>query len=142
MPSIPLTIQFGSSGDYKLWAGDGWHHDPDDKQHTWADHVAKMRLMLEYTRDDVQLELDVIPVGARGVEQQLYVFINGAFVAFWTVSEASTKIARIEARFLEAGDCLFSFVTPNAIRPKEVGISQDERVIGLAFRSMSLTSAR
>lgn len=139
MPSLPFAIQFGSAGDYKLWAGDGWHHDANDAKHTWAAHVAKLRLILEYTKDDLSLEIDVIPLRARSVEQELFVFLNGAFVAYWPVTEPSIKHARIEAGFLRAQECLFTFLSPRALCPRDAGISQDERVMGLAFRSLSLS---
>jgi hypothetical protein len=141
MPSIPFSVQFGSSGDYKLWASEGWMHDANDRQHTWAGHVAKHRFMMEYTKSDLQLEIDVIPLQARGVEQEIHVFVNGAFVAFWPIANPGVQSARIEAMFLERNDCLITFLMPKASCPRLLGLSQDERTLSVAFRSLSLTLA-
>lgn len=142
MPSIPFSVQFGSSGDYRLWGNEGWLHDNNDRQHTWAGHVAKLRFMMEYAKDDLMLEVDTIPLVARGVEQELYVFFNGAFVAFWPIVSSGVQSARIESMFLKPGDCLITFLMPNAVCPRDLGLSHDERTLGVAFRSLSLTIAR
>jgi len=140
MPRLPFRVQFGASGDYKLWAADGWHHDVNDRQHTWANHLAKLRVMLEFTNDDLLLEVDVIPLRARGVDQELFVFINGAFVAYWTVAQSGVKSARIEAVLLGARESVISFLMPKALCPRDVGLSNDERTLGLAFRSLSISA--
>jgi hypothetical protein len=141
MPNLPLTVRFGAIGDYKLWAGEGWHHDANDKEHVWAGNVAKLRLILKYPKSDLLLRVDLIPVQAAGVDQELFVFLNGAFVAFWPVGNASERSARIEANFFISGENLFTFVAPKAICPKERGISGDQRILGVAFRSLSLSKA-
>lgn len=142
MAKLPLKVQFGSGGDYKLWAGDGWHHDANDTQHTWAGHTAKLRLMVDNAGKDLRLDVDVIPLAAKGIEQELYVFLNGAFVAFWPVREGGVRSGTIESSFFNSPDCLFTFVAPKAICPKEAGFGNDGRVLGMAFRSIALTAAR
>jgi hypothetical protein len=139
MPQLPLTIQFGSNGDYGLWAKNGWYHDPDDKQHTWAGLVGELDVPLAMTRNDVLMRADVISIQNRGMPQEVFVFINGAFAAFWLVREASEQTARIGASLLKAGGNRFSFVTPRAISPKREGLGEDERVMGVAFRALVLS---
>jgi hypothetical protein len=140
MPSLPFKVQFGASGDYKLWAADGWHHDVNDREHTWASHLAKLRVMLEFTNNDLLLEVDVIPLRARGVDQELFVFMNGAFVAYWPVAQSGVRKARIESTFLGARDSVISLLMPKALCPRDVGVSNDERTLGLAFRSLSISA--
>jgi hypothetical protein len=142
MPRLPFNVRFGASGDYKLWAAEGWHHDVNDQEHTWANHVAKLRVMLEFTKDDLLLEVDVIPLRARNVDQELFVFVNGAFVAYWPVAEAGPQSARIEASFLGAGECVIAFLMPKALCPHDIGISSDRRTLGLAFRSVSISAIK
>lgn len=142
MSGIPFSVQFGSLGDYRLWAGDGWLHDNNDKQHTWAGHVAKLRFKIDFVKDDLILDIDMIPHVARGVEQELYVFINGAFVAFWPIANAGAQSARIETTILQPGDWLMTFLMPKAICPRDLGVSQDQRTLGIAFRSLSLSPAK
>jgi len=142
MPSLPVNIKFGSLGDYKLWAGDGWHHEPNDKDYTWADHMAKLRIMLEYTKEDLILKVDAIPITAKNIDQELFVFLNGSFVAHWPYRQASQQSARIEASLLKGRESLFTFVSPKALCPKTEGLGADERTLGLAFRSISLSAAQ
>jgi hypothetical protein len=141
MPNLPFTMRFGAYGDYRLWAGEGWHDDPNDKEHAWAGHVAKLRVMLEYAKADLLLQIDVMPVQAKGIVQELYIFLNGKFVAFWPVSSASELSARLEAGFLTPGENQFTFVAPKAICPNDLGMGTDQRILGLAFRSFSLSVA-
>jgi hypothetical protein len=140
MPRLPITMRFGAIGDYKLWAGEGWHHDANEKGHVWAGPTAKLRLMLEYPKNDILLQVDVIPVQAAGVDQELFVFLNGTFVAFWNVASATEKSARIESNFFASGENLLTFVAPKAMCPRERGISNDQRILGVAFRSLSLSN--
>lgn len=140
MPRLPFRVQFGASGDYKLWAADGWHHDANDREHTWANHLAKLRVMLEFTNTDLLLEVDVIPLTVRGVNQELFVFMNGAFVAYWPVAQSGIKKARIESSLLGARESVIALLMPNALCPRDVGVSNDERTLGLAFRSLSISA--
>ncbi|MBM3563491.1 MAG: hypothetical protein FJX48_10195 [Alphaproteobacteria bacterium] len=142
MSGIPFSVQFGSLGDYRLWAGDGWLHDNNDKQHTWTGHIAKLRFKMDFIKNDLILKVDVIPLAARGVEQELYVFINGVFVAFWPVLNAGVQSTRIETVLLQSGDWLVTFLMPKAICPRDLGVSQDQRTLGVAFRSLSLSPAK
>jgi hypothetical protein len=139
MPQLPLTIQFGSNGDYALWAKNGWYHDADDKHHTWAGLVGDLDIPLTLTRNDVLMKADLISVENRGMPQEIFVFINGAFAAFWLVREASEQTAHIGAGLFKAGSNRFSFVSPRAISPKREGLGEDERVMGVAFRTLVLT---
>ena len=141
MPNLPFTINFGSRGDYKLWAGEGWHHDDNDEGHTWAGQVAKLKLSLGFTKTDLLLSVEVIPVKAKGVRQELFVFVNGRFGAFWPVDRPMERSARLEPSLFKSGENLISFVVPKAFSPKDERISEDHRILGLAFCSLSLLEA-
>ena len=141
MPNLPFTINFGSRGDYKLWAGEGWHHDENDEGHTWAGQVAKLKLSLGFTKIDLLLSIDVIPVIAKGVKQELFVFVNGRFGAFWPVERPIEYSARLEPSLFKSGENLISFVVPKAFSPKDEKISEDHRILGLAFRTLTLSEA-
>ena len=142
MVSLPCAVHFGAVGDYRLYAREDWHHDPNERQHTWCAHVAKMSLPIEPPAEDLTLAVDIIPLQARGVEQQLFVFVNGSFVAFFPIPEPCTVAARIPANILSGGECMITFVAPNAVSPMVLGSSQDSRVLSFAFRSLSLAATR
>ncbi len=140
MPSLPLTIRFGTDGDFKMWPCEGWSHDFNDREHTWIDgHVAKLHLMLEFAKNDRMLELDLIPFRPQGMAQDLMIYLNGGFVTYWSVKEADKKSVRVEASLFNVGENIFAFVAPKAVCPRDLGIGDDDRILGLAFRSLHLT---
>lgn len=141
MINLPLTIHFGAAGDYKLWAKDGWHHDSNDQNHTWTDQVAELKIQLRQTRRPISLELDMIPVTADGVVQEVYVFINGLFASFTTLAEPATRSARIDAQLLRPGENIIKIVCPKAACPADYGNSDDQRILGVAVRSLTLANA-
>jgi len=142
MQKLPLQIAFGAEGDYKPFAGDGWHPDDPGSTYTWASHNAILEMPIEPVNVDLTLELDVIPAPAEGVRQELFVFVNGSFVAFFSASEAGAKTATLEARFFTEPRTIFTFVMPRAVRLSDRGQSSDHRLLGLAFRSITLAKVK
>jgi hypothetical protein len=137
MLSLPLRLRFGSDGDYLPWAFGGWSGDPDDRTHTWTEgYVAKLKLPLDSTSNDRLLIVDVIPHQSRG--QDLFLFVNGSFATFWSVRHAVEVTAPLESNLFKAGDNIFAFVTPKAVRPSDESAGDDERLLGCAFRSLAL----
>ena len=137
MLSLPCKIIFGSEGDYLPWAFGGWSGDPADRTHTWTEgYVAKLKLPLDTAKSDRLLTLDVIP--HVQVAQDLFVFVNGYFAAFWCVKQADEITAQIEHNIFVKGENVFAFVTPKAVRPADVNPGADERLLGCAFRSLTL----
>jgi hypothetical protein len=130
----PLNITFGANGDYKLWAGEGWHHDESDREHTWTAHVAELRLPLPRARAALKLEIDLIP---KGDDQDVFVYVNGGFAAFWRAETATRMSARVHANLLRPGENSITIVCPRASRPS--GGAGDQRVLGVAVRSLGLS---
>lgn len=139
MLNLPFQVQFGAKGNYLEWAREGWHLDQNDALHTWAGHLAKLEMDIAPNDGaDLVLELDVIPVMAPSVPQELFVFVNGAFVAFFPVRQPQLLRATVEGRFFWQPRTLISFLAPKALRPSEHGNGDDHRILGFAFKSMSL----
>lgn len=137
MLSLPFRVLFGSDGDYLPWAIDGWSGDPDDRTHTWIDgYIAKLKLPLDLPVNGRLLIADVIP--SDMCEQDLFLFVNGAFSSFWNIKHATEVTTVIESNNFKVGDNVFTFVTPRALRPSELIRAGDERLLGCAFRSLSL----
>jgi hypothetical protein len=137
MLTYPLSISFGEKGDYKLWAGEGWHHDDSDKSHTWTSHVADIRLPLPRSRTPLLLELDLIP---KGDDQDVFVYLNGAFAAFWRIDRAEKMSSRISPMLLRPGENSLTIVCPRAVRPQDPE-GGDQRVLGVAVRSLGLSES-
>jgi hypothetical protein len=137
MLSLPLRVKFGSDGDYLPWAFGGWSGDRDDRTHTWTEgYVAKLKLPLDLPGSDRLFIADVIPHQSR--EQDLFLFVNGSFAAFWKVKHAVEIISHLESNLFRSGDNVFTFVIPKATRPADLKVGDDERLLGCAFRSLAL----
>jgi len=128
----PLTVSFGSKGDYQIWAGEGWHHDPSDEGHTWAGHVAELRMPLPRSRVPLVLELDLIP---KENNQDVFVYLNGGFAAFWHIDVPVLKTAAFGASLLRPGENTIQIVCPRAVLP---GSGPDQHVFGVAVRSLRI----
>jgi hypothetical protein len=137
MLALPLKLRFGSDGDYLPWAFGGWSGDPDDRTHTWTEeYVAKLKLPLETAGNDRLLIIDVIPHGSH--DQELFLFVNGSFATFWMVKFAVELAAPLESALFNGGDNVFAFVMPRAVRPSDAMTGSDARLLGCAFRSLTL----
>lgn len=132
MLNYPLSISFGANGDSKLWSGEGWNYDENDIGHTWMSHVADLKLPLPRPRWPLTLEVDLIP---KGDDQDVFVYLNGAFAAFWRIDRPGKMSTRINPTLLRPGENSVTIVCPRAVRPQ--GASDgDQRVLGLAVRSL------
>jgi hypothetical protein len=137
MLSLPFKMQFGSEGDFLPWAFGGWSGDLDDRGHTWTEgHVAKLKLPLASSSNDRLLVIDVIPHQSR--EQELFLFVNGLFAGFWSIKHAVEVSIPLERDLFRPGDNVFTFLMPKAVRPSDVKLGDDARLLGCAFRSLAL----
>ena len=128
----PVAVSFGSKGDYKIWAGEGWHHDPSDESHTWTAHVAELRMPLTRSRVPLVLELDLIP---KGNSQDVFAYLNGSFATFWHIDGPVSKTAVLAPSLLRPNENLIQIVCPRAVLP---GPGPDQRVLGVALRSLRI----
>jgi len=70
--------------------------------------------------------------------QQLFVFVNGLFVSFRTLTAAEDMEFVLPSNaFASRGLCV-EFVIPTASSPKSLGISQDIRKLGIAVTAVLL----
>jgi hypothetical protein len=135
-----LKVLFGSDGDYLPWGLGGWSADPDDRTHTWIEgYVAKLRLPLDAANNNRLLIVEVIPHEMR--EQDLFVFLNGSFAAFWNIKFPTEATSSIDGDLFKAGNNVFAFVAPRAVRPADLTEGRDARTLGCAFKSLALLEA-
>lgn len=138
---FPFSIQFGESGDYRLWAGEGWLHDQNDKNHTWMPHVASIKLPFSRVTSPIRLDMDMIPVQSNGLQQEVHIYVNGGFAAFWAIDTAEKKSAVIDAYLFRPGENVITILCPRAICPADAGLSNDKRTLGVAIRSIAMSKA-
>lgn len=133
MFELPLSIIFGARGDYKRLHGRGWYHDDSENDYTWTSHVAELRLSMPLVRRSIGVAVDLIPHGAQ---QDVFLYVNGLFVTFWSVDCPISVNASFSPTFLRASENSLTIVCPRATSPAS---STDQRVLGVAVRSIKLT---
>ncbi len=133
MHQLPLSIYFGARGDYRQLEGHGWHHDSSEVEYTWTCHVAELSLMLPRVRRSIVVTIDLIP---HGEQQDVSLYVNGLFAGFWSVDCPMKVSATFAPTFLRASENSFVITCPRAMRPPS---STDQRVLGVAVRSISLS---
>lgn len=137
MLNYPFKISFGANGDSKPWCGEGWSHDDSEKTHTWMSYVADLRLPLPRPRRPLMLELDVIP---KGNDQDVFIYLNGAFAAFWKVDRPTRMSTRVNPILLRPGENTVTIVCPRAMPPHDAS-GGDKRVLGVAVQTLQISEA-
>lgn len=74
-------------------------------------------------------------------EQPLYVYLNGLMVGFAKFAGSRTIALPVPRAAISARASRLLLVIPNAASPKSLGLSGDERALGLAVSSLALISA-
>lgn len=130
-----FSIKFGSLGDYQQWVMDGWHHDASERDYTWMSSLASLRLTLGRVRTPLRLEIDIIP---QGMDQDLFIYLNGNFVTFQRVTASTVVTAAIHPLTCRPGENILALVCPRAYSAQQIGKGGDVRVLGAAVRSLAV----
>ncbi|HEX3864589.1 MAG TPA: hypothetical protein VHY35_23130 [Stellaceae bacterium] len=128
-------IKFGAGGNLRDYSPIGFSDTPDDVS-SWSEaSVAEVTFRLPPLRHDVHFVIEVFPYLVDGLltQQNCWIFFNGLFAHYHSVR------APVEMSFTVSRDLLsprpnrLSFALPNAISPKDLGVSDDLRLLGLSF---------
>ncbi len=120
--------------------GNGW--SDTEAEFTWTlGHRATALLPPTAAEADVYMTMDVSPfiVGNTVPKQRVKLLVNGELVSILAFREAGLYRAyiRIPRRLLRddlSNELVFDL--PDARSPKEIGLSADDRVLALAFKSL------
>ena len=145
---IGETIGFSKGGNGADYLLRGWASQ--EEWGVWtngSEAVIGMRPQFkERTAGDLLLTIEARGfVSPKHPRLAVEVFANGIKVAGWQLSlevGAGELVARVpRALVLEEGNLRVTFIIKNPISPKELGISDDYRRLGLGLRKMSLVWA-
>jgi hypothetical protein len=151
----PLT--FGWSGNYIEYEGSGW--SDHEREFTWTDgKSANLLVPSASAGSDIQLKARLHPLLIPGKvdRQRVIVRVNGEQVAEWIMKDEPTerrglserlrrarvfqeRTAVIPSRLLGDSHVTITFELPDAVRPADLGVSEDHRMLGVAVRSLVLT---
>ena len=143
--SLGKTIEFHTGGGSELFTTKGWWFaEPWGR---WS--RAKARLVLRLATPPAgDLELDASMwafVPPKRASLAAKVRVNGAPVALWEVPPAGKLVgerALVPRELIgDTGVAVIDFQVDGAVSPKELGLSADDRQLGLGFESLSLRPA-
>ncbi len=136
----PVCYSFGLQGSAKPFLKAGW--DPGESNFNWtAAHLSELDLPAPAMPGSYVMRIDVTPAVAPRVRpaQDLTVLLDGFVIGHFTIGQPSTLILPLPRELIEGRDFLpLQFVTPDASRPRDLGVSGDTRLLGFAFRHLAL----
>jgi len=128
-------IDFGSDGNLHEFSPVGFSPTPDEVS-TWSEApVAHLTFRLPPLRHDVRMVIEVFPflVDNAISRQDCWVFFNGLFVHYQYVTTPADIAFTLPRELLVPRANRLSFALPNATAPKDLGLGNDLRKLGLSF---------
>jgi hypothetical protein len=136
------AVTFGKNGSIREMDPSGF--DLSEPGMSWTqDEVAGFSVTLGGTVPlDAMLRLNIhgrpFIQPERIERQQFFVFLNGLFVGFRTLTAAAEIQFPLPRNVLSPRGVRVEFVIPTASSPKSLGLSEDIRKLGIALSSVSL----
>jgi hypothetical protein len=150
--SVPLeavaAVQVGEEVSFDVGndlatriAGLGWAH-PEPWGRWMLGPEAFMILRITGQTKGVQMRLAIVPFLAPGHAQRVEVFANKQRIGEWRFASAdANELAfRLPGETSDGQPVVLKFRFPDAISPREVGVSDDSRPFGIGIRSMYVTN--
>ncbi|WP_282939482.1 DUF6311 domain-containing protein [Paenibacillus sp. RC67] len=135
-------VKFGLNGVFRKYSLSGWE-ESSGKDGTWTEgHISELRFFLQdRVNEDLQLNLDMIPLINHKLDRQMLIIsINDKVIWEGPISRAQQLKVAIPNNVLNDSNQLYiKFQTPSATSPKDMGINEDTRILGLHFRSLIIT---
>jgi hypothetical protein len=140
--SIITTISFGRGGDAEKYQQSGWSGGGDG--FTWTDGT-EASLVVPVPRKDGAYRVQAVirmPFLYPGLpSQQVEILASGRQVGAWDVSTGGTYSIDLAADAIRSDGVLdLVFRIRDAASPKAHGMSEDARLLGLAFSSLTITA--
>jgi hypothetical protein len=134
------TLTFGSGGNARIYQESGWA--APDSDFTWTEgHAAHIELPVR-TSASLRLSALVTPLIADKGVQRVVVKADDHVVDVWNVGAAGTYTAAIPEELVTGSMVRLRFELPDAISPQALNGSPDPRLLGVAFRTLSLMPMR
>lgn len=134
-------IRFGTEGNFLTFGPRGFE-GRDSATHTWTNgFVASLQLRILPLVDAAQLSIDADPfVAADKLPfQTMNIYINGLWIGFTRAERTELLTVPLPPTYVAPGENVLAFAMPNATRPREIGMGDDERRLGFAFHQIALT---
>lgn len=132
-------IGFGAGGSYLRYALEGWSLPQEG--YTWTEEArATLVMPVEPPRGDMVMRAVLkpwIPPGGKREYQRVIVEVNGETLGTWEVTPVEREYRMtIPARLLGRPTLTISFLLPDRASPRDAGLGDDMRTLGVAVRSV------
>jgi len=138
-------LAFNDQGDIRPFLVSGW--SLPEPEHIWsAQNTAVLRLPIQRPEaNSIEMAIEFVPFlapAAKIVQQRIGVDINATPVGEWVFANEGAQ--NLTVRFPSTligpeSEMVVTFHFPDAVAPKDLGLSADERILAFAFRSLVLT---
>ena len=132
-------ITFGRHGIAQGLNCAGIDFSEDGTQSWTSAPVAELEVQLPFARQDITLEIDGAPflIASRLLVQHLYVFTGGLFTGFAKLSGHNVLTFPLNRSTLAGRSTRLALVIPTAVSPHALGLSQDERELGIRLNAIT-----
>ena len=138
--AIGTPIRFKIGGESERYRGAGW--SKTEKDFTWSEGpIAKLNLPIPADAGVLTLNMKLggLTKPPTLTSQAVQVMVNGQKIADWQVADTADFTAQIPAEVTRTGGILtIELHLANATSPKALGLSDDDRLLGIRAYSLEL----
>ena len=138
--AAPAIYRFGAKGTVVPFLREGW--DPGETEFTWTRATcSRLELPAPDAPGTYVMRLEATPLISpeKLPAQELTILLDGIAIGQFTLNEATTLIVPLPRELTDGRETLpFTFLLPDASRPKDLGVSSDLRLLGLAVRRIDI----
>ena len=140
--TLGTKARFGTGGDGVAFLTSGW--SSPEAGHTWSDKdSAMLTLRVEPTSEPLvlRMQLSGLKKAPELPSQPVEVLANGTKIANWEVADEAEHTAQIPPEVVRAEPLRLEFKIPKATTPKQLGLGNDERVLGISLHALQIDKA-
>lgn len=140
---LGTVLRFGGAGDLERFLVRGWSNPEPGWR--WTEGNAAV-VAVKVSPTDAPLTMRARLSGVAHPPQLPFqpveVIVNGQRIAQWEVAALADFSAEIPAGVAASGSLILEFRIPKAISPKELGLGEDPRRLGLCWQELEIATPR
>jgi len=119
--------------DFSELGGRSWTRAP----------VAEMDIQLPFARQDVLVQVEASPFLVPNIlfAQNVFLYLGGLFVGYFTLRGHDTKAFRVNRSIVSGRSTRLTLVIPTATSPHALDLSEDLRELGIYLTSITFRTA-
>ncbi|QGM92554.1 hypothetical protein F7D13_00100 [Methylocystis rosea] len=138
------AIKFGDGGNARKFMGRGWDSSSAPNGTYTVEHQAHLAFQLARSKQEMTLEIEALPFvhPPELKKQSLMVLLNGNMIGYLKAPALVKETIEFNSDVLrDGGDNLLSFIMPDAVSARELGIGDGIRPFGFCFHSVKFISS-